>query len=173
MKKDNIILIGFMGCGKTGVGIRLSYKLRRTLIDTDKWIERKQNKSISEIFATEGEEVFRKMEKDCLFELLEKENGRIISTGGGLPTRVENHQFLKQLGRVYYLQVSPETVYERLKGDTTRPLLAGGDPMDKIRKLLEQRKPLYEACADVIIDVNDKTFQEILEEIAERENSGV
>ena len=83
--KNNIILIGFMGCGKTSTGIRLSYALRRTLIDTDKWIEKKQKMSISELFASKGEACFRKMETDCIRELIRTEDNRIIATGGGLP----------------------------------------------------------------------------------------
>ena len=81
--KNNIILIGFMGCGKTSTGIRLSYALRRTLIDTDKWIEKKQKMSISELFASKGEACFRKMETDCIRELIRTEDNRIIATGGG------------------------------------------------------------------------------------------
>ena len=87
--KDNIILTGFMGCGKTSVGIRLSYALKRTMIDTDKWIEKKQQRSVSDIFAEDGEEAFRQMETSCIRELIETENHRIISTGGGLPVREE------------------------------------------------------------------------------------
>lgn len=169
--KDNVILIGFMGCGKTSVGIRLSYALKRTIIDTDKWIERKQEMSISEIFASKGEEAFRRMEKECLLQLIESENGRIISTGGGLPVREENHALLKQLGRVYYLKVTPQVVYERLKGDTTRPLLQGLNPQEKIRELLVYREPLYEKCADYVIEVSDKSFDEIIAQIVEKEKN--
>ncbi len=168
-----MILIGFMGCGKSSVGIRLSYALKRTMIDTDKWIEKQQNMTISEIFASQGEAVFRQMETDCIRTLIEKENGRIISTGGGLPVREENHRLLKQLGRVYYLKVTPEAVYERLKGDTTRPLLQGNDPEQKIRELLAYREPLYEACADEVIEVSGKSFDEIIAEIEERERERV
>lgn len=164
-----MILIGFMGCGKTSVGIRLSYALKRTMIDTDKWIEKQQNMTISEIFASRGEAAFRQMETDCIRTLIEKENGRIISTGGGLPTKEENHKLLKQLGRVYYLKVTPETVYERLKEDTTRPLLQGENPEQKIKELLAYREPLYEACADEVIEVSEKSFDEIITEIEERE----
>lgn len=168
---DNIILIGFMGCGKTSVGIRLSYALKRTMIDTDKWIERKQGMSISDIFAAYGEEAFRQMETDCVRELIQTENHRIISTGGGLPVREENHSLLKELGHVYYLQVTPEVVYERLKGDTTRPLLQGDDPAGKIEKLLAGREQAYLKCADDIIEVSGKNFDEIIEEIVKKENS--
>lgn len=163
--KDNIILTGFMGCGKTSVGIRLSYTLRRTLIDTDKWIEKKQGKTVSEIFASEGEEAFRRMESECIRELIGTAEGQIISTGGGLPVRKENRKLLKKLGTVYYLEVTPECVFERLKGDTTRPLLQGENPREKIRELLEAREAFYQEGADVVIEVSAKSFEDIITEI--------
>ena len=85
--KDNIILIGFMGCGKTSVGIRLSYRMKRTMVDTDKWIEKKQKMTITDIFDTYGEDTFRRMETECLKELIQAADGQIISVGGGLPVR--------------------------------------------------------------------------------------
>lgn len=168
--KDNIILIGFMGCGKTSVGIRLSYQLKRTMIDTDKWIEQKQKMTVSEIFDAYGEENFRAMETQCLKELLKTTEHQIISVGGGLPMREENHELLKQLGTVYYLKVSPQTVYERLKTDTTRPLLQVENPKERIQSLMELRSPVYEKCADRIIDVSEKSFEEILEQIEKGES---
>ena len=165
--KDNIILTGFMGCGKTSVGIRLSYTLRRTLIDTDKWIEKKQGKTVSEIFASEGEEAFRRMESECIRELIGTAEGQVISTGGGLPVRKENRKLLKELGTVYYLKATPECVYERLKGDTTRPLLQGEKPREKIRELLEAREAFYQEGADVVIEVSAKSFEDIITEIVE------
>ena len=169
--KDNVILTGFMGCGKTSVGIRLSYALKRTIIDTDKWIEKKQERSVSDIFAEDGEEAFRQMETECLKKLIATENHRIISTGGGLPVREANHALLRELGRIYYLKVPPEVVYERLKGDTTRPLLQGDDPQKKKEQLMAMREPLYEKCADTVIEVSGKNFEEIIEEIVKKENS--
>ena len=163
--KDNIILIGFMGSGKTSVGIRLSYQLKRTMIDTDKWIEQKQKRTVSEIFAQSGEEAFRMMETDCLKELIRTADKQIISVGGGLPMKEENHALLRELGTVFYLSATPETVYERLKTDTTRPLLQVEDPEERIRTLLKRRAPVYEACADVVLDVSDRSFDEILEQI--------
>ena len=168
--KDNIILIGFMGSGKTSVGIRLSYQMKRIMIDTDKWIEQKQKMSVSEIFAAFGEEEFRRMETRCLERLMECADHHIISAGGGLPMRKENHPLLKELGKVFYLRVSPETVCERLKNDTTRPLLQVENPKERIRTLLLDRGPVYEACADVIIDVSELSFDEILENILENAN---
>ena len=163
--KDNIILIGFMGCGKSSVGIRLSYQLRRTMIDTDKWIEQRQKKTISQIFQESGEEAFRQMETECLKELIRTADRQIISVGGGLPMREENHELLKELGRVFYLKVTPETVYERVKNDTTRSLLQVEDTMERIRTLMEKRAPVYEACADVILEASDLTLEEITEKI--------
>lgn len=163
--KDNIILIGFMGSGKTSIGIKLSYQLKRTMIDTDKWIEQKQKRTVSEIFAENGEEAFRIMETDCLKELLRTADKQIVSVGGGLPMKKENHALLKELGTVFYLKATPETVYERLKSDTTRPLLQVKDPKERIRTLLERRAPVYKACADIVLDVSDKSFDEILEQI--------
>ena len=170
--KNNIILEGFMGSGKTSVGIRLSYALKRTMIDTDKWIEKM---SVSEIFDREGEEAFRKMETACLEELVRTCDNQIISLGGGLPVREENRKLLSRLGRVFYLKASPEVIYERLKTDTTRPLLQVDDPLKQIRTLLEAREDSYSSCADVIIDVSGRTFDEIIEQIKDnlKEKGGI
>ena len=165
---NNIVLIGFMGCGKTTVGIRLSYRLRRIVEDTDKLIEKKAGKSISDIFKDDGESCFREMETECLKELLNSKEERILATGGGLPMRRENHALLKQLGCVLYLRVSPECVYERLKNDTSRPLLQCEDPLDRIRSLLAKREPVYEETADLIVDVDGKEMEEIITEIVQK-----
>lgn len=164
----NVILIGFMGCGKTTVGLRLSYRLRRTVIDTDKEIERDEKRTISTIFTTEGESFFRDLETSCLKKLIAGTNNQIISVGGGLPVREENRRLLRELGQVFYLRARAETIYERLKGDTTRPLLQGEDPLTKIRTLLQERDPYYRETADVVITVDDKSFEEILREIEEK-----
>lgn len=165
MKKNNIVLIGFMGSGKTTVGIRLSYYLRKVIEDTDKLIEKKQGKSISDIFAEEGEAYFRQAETELLKELIQKRNNYIISVGGGTPVREENRPLLKELGTVVYFRVKPETVYNRLQGDTTRPLLQCENPLQKIEELLDARKEAYESCADIIIDVDDLSMDEIIERI--------
>lgn len=164
---NNIILIGFMGCGKSTTGIRLSYRLKRTLEDTDKRIEREQGMSISDIFALQGEESFRKMETRLL-ERMEKEPGaRIIATGGGLPVREENRILLGRLGRVVYLRARPETIYERVKNDAARPLLQGEDPLGRIRKLMAERAAAYEDAADLILDVDGMELEEVTRKIAE------
>ncbi|MCX4340209.1 MAG: shikimate kinase [Lachnospiraceae bacterium] len=165
---SNVILIGFMGCGKTTVGLRLSYRLRRTVIDTDKEIEREEKRTISEIFATDGESYFRDRETQSLRKLIDTAANQIISVGGGLPMREENRRLLRELGQVFYLRAEAETIYERLKDDTTRPLLQGENPLTKIKTLLQERDPYYREAADVVITVDGKSFDEILCEIEEK-----
>ena len=167
---SNVILIGFMGSGKTSVGLKLSYRLRRPVIDTDKEIEREEKRSISDIFATDGEPYFRDKETACLRKLLKDRCCQIISVGGGLPLREENRALLHELGQVFYLRASADTIYERLKHDTTRPLLQGDDPRSKISTLLSERDVYYRDAADVIVDVDNKDFEQILCEIEKQVN---
>lgn len=164
-EEKNPVLIGFMGSGKTTVGIRLSYRLRRPVEDTDRLIERREGLSISGIFAEKGEAWFRERETELLRELGERKHPCIYSVGGGTPVNPENRPLLKRLGTVVYLRAAPETVYDRLKGDTTRPLLQCDNPLERIRELIESRKKAYEACADVILDVDDMEIEEIADRI--------
>lgn len=163
--KNNIILIGYMGCGKTTLGKKVSFREKIALLDTDKMIEQKQGKAVYEIFDTEGETAFRQMETDCLKEIRGYSDRYIISVGGGLPLKEENRMLLKELGTVLYLRARPDTIYERLKNDTTRPLLRGDDPAGKIRTMIEVRGPVYEEAADAVIDVDEKSYEAIIGEI--------
>lgn len=161
----HIILIGFMGAGKTTVGKRLAVGLNAEFLDTDSCIEKKAGMAVSQIFETQGEEAFRAMETQMLRELLSYEEGCVISCGGGLPLREENALLLKRLGTVVYLEVSAATVQTRLSGDTTRPLLQGTDAAKRIEKLLLERRERYEAAADICICVDGKTPKQICEEL--------
>lgn len=161
----NVILIGFMGCGKSSVAVKLSYRMKQAVTDTDKLIEKKQGKTITEIFAQDGEEAFRDMETETLRSLKETAKNQIISVGGGLPVRAENRALMKEIGKVVYLRAKPETLYERVKDDAGRPLLQCDDPLQKIRELLDERKETYVAAADLIVDVDDKNYGQILYEI--------
>lgn len=149
----NIVLIGFMGSGKTTVGKALSEKCGREFLDTDALIEANEGRKISEIFAKEGEAHFRKLEYDVLNNLTEAKD-KIISTGGGIVTYPDNRGLLKKAGKVVYLRVKPETVVKRLEGDESRPLLMGDDKLSKVENLLSSRKAMYEEAADIIIDVD-------------------
>lgn len=165
-KRNNIILTGFMGSGKSTTGLGLSYRLQRPLIDTDKVIEKRERKSIRELFAARGENYFRERETELLRELKNERGERIFSVGGGTPLRAENAELLRELGTVVYLKVSAEAAYERLKGDTGRPLLQGEDPRGKIRALLQEREPLYRNAADIVIETDGKKTAQVVEEIA-------
>lgn len=164
---NNIILIGFMGCGKTSVGKYLSRMQEYHFVDTDKWIEDKEKKTIPELFASFGEAAFRQMETECIKELLTMKHqvSMVLSVGGGLVLKEENRQLLKQLGTIIFLDASVDTLYERLKKDTSRPLLQGGNPKERIITLLMERKAVYENCCDEVIQVDDKSFREIADEI--------
>ena len=165
----NIILIGFMGCGKTSVGKRLAESENMEFLDTDEWIEREQQTTISEIFETKGEAAFRNMETECLRQILEY-TGKpfVLSVGGGLPIREENRKLLLQIGHVVYLKASPEVIYKRLHNDKTRPLLQGMNPRGRIMDLMNARKNYYEDAAEYIIHVDDREFSDIIEEIKEK-----
>lgn len=165
IKKNNIILIGFMGSGKTTIGLKLSYKLQLAVEDTDKIIETRQKRTIKEIFATEGEGYFRKLELELLYEIRDSVSRKIYSLGGGTPIQLQNQSIMCQCGKVIYLRAKPETIYDRLKGDTTRPLLQCDDPLARIRELIDKRKFAYERCADYIIDVDEMDQAEIVERI--------
>lgn len=163
--RNNYILIGYMGCGKSTIGKKLSEILNIKLVDTDARIEERQGMTVSEIFATKGEPFFRDLETGTLQELLEEKESMVISVGGGLPLREENRRLLQRLGKVIYLKAEPETIYNRVKGDTTRPLLQTGNPMEKIREMLGQREEKYQAAADKIVIVDDKEISKIVYEV--------
>ena len=162
----NIILEGFMGSGKSTVSELLSEKLELELIDTDEAIEEAEGRKISDIFEQDGEEAFRDMETE-LMEMVVSDHMRetVISLGGGLPVREKNRELLKKAGKVVYLRTSPETVYDRLKGDDTRPLLKSDDPLTSIKELQDKRGKIYEEAADIIVDTDGKTPAEVADEI--------
>ena len=161
----NVILIGFMGAGKTAVGIRLSKKLGLDYIDTDQYIEEKEGMSISDIFAQKGEEYFRMLETSVIKELMQLEKPTVFSTGGGMPLREENAKLLKELGIVIYLKAEADTIYARVKGDTKRPLLQCDDPKKKIMDLLKERNPKYEAAGNYAVIVDGKDIQTVAQEV--------
>jgi len=161
----NVILIGFMGCGKSSIGKRLAEKIGYCYCDTDRMIERDCNKSISELFETEGEEHFRALETKTVKNLIGTVNNCIISVGGGLPIKEGNGKLLQQLGIVIYLKVTKDTIMKRLEYDKTRPLLASNDRDKKIDELLRYREPIYKSTADIIIEVDEKEFEQILDDL--------
>lgn len=156
-----------MGSGKTVIARRLSYQLRMCFIDSDHWIEDKQQRTISDIFQEEGETYFRQLETDCLKEILRTKGDYIISLGGGTPLQPSNLVLIKQLGTIVYLKVTPETIAKRLRKDKKRPLLQCENPLEKIENLLAERDPAYQKIADIVIQTDGKKFLEIINEIKE------
>ena len=162
----NIILCGMMGCGKTTVGKLLASD--RTWLDTDTLIEEKYGK-IPDIFAKHGEAHFRALERALVRELCERD-GLVLSTGGGLVLDSENVKLLKTKGLIVFLQAEKQTLFARLQADTSRPLLQAGSLSQRLDELLIARTPLYLQAADVVVNVDKKSPQEIVEEIIKKES---
>jgi shikimate kinase len=168
--KKNIILIGFMGTGKTAVGKALKKISEFPLIDTDELIEEQANSSISNIFKLHGEEYFRNLES-AVCKRLDKYSNTIISTGGGIILREENIKALKESGTVFLLTASPEEIYERTKRNKgQRPLLLVANPLQKIESLLDARNENYLKAKDHEINTVDRPVSSIASEIWEKYN---
>jgi shikimate kinase len=168
--KNNIILIGFMGSGKTSVGRLLADRTGYYFKDTDELIVDKEGREIEEIFHTHGEDYFRNLETELLETVMDDLDKTVLSTGGGIPVRDRNVNLLRKMGHIIYLRTSTSTIIKRLAGDTSRPLLQGDNPSEKVERLLSSRVPIYERAADIIIDTDDKSKAQIVNEIRRRLN---
>ncbi len=165
--KHNIILIGFMGSGKTCVGEYLAKKLTYGFWDTDQLIVERAGKSISHIFSFHGEEYFRDLETNLIKEMVPVLKDTVLSTGGGMPVREENSALLKELGFIVFLKTSKETTITRLQGDSSRPLLQGEELEEKVERMLALRTPIYEDTAHAIIVTDGRTVEDIALSIIE------
>ena len=165
----NIVLIGFMGAGKTSLGKTVSKMLGIPYLDTDHLIEDAEGMTVSEIFARKGEAYFRQKETALLGDLSKREGSYVLSVGGGLPLREENRPLLHEAGCVIYLKVGIDTLQRRLEKDTKRPLLHQGEGTlrEKISRILKAREPLYMEAADVVIVNDHKPFRLAAQEIAD------
>ena len=164
---NNLILCGFMGSGKTTLGKKLAEHFGMELIDTDAEIIKRENRTIAEIFESDGEGYFRAKETELIKELSERDN-LVISLGGGLAAKEENHPYLKAAGKVILLDCGIETTLDRIMGDSSRPLTKNGK--EDIINRYNFRKPIYERIADVIIDSSgdeEKTFNITLSAVEE------
>lgn len=161
-KNRNIILIGYMGSGKSTVGRKAARALEYTFLDTDALIEEQEGMTISKLFEEKGESYFREQESEMIRRLLNESRGKIIATGGGLPMKEGNGELLKELGTVIYLKAETDTLMKRLSGDTVRPLLQNVDLREKIDSMLAIRGPVYEQVADVILETDNMSFYEII-----------
>jgi shikimate kinase len=160
----NVALVGFMGAGKSTVGYLLAELLHYELIDTDKVIEQRTGRRISDIFATDGEPAFRALESALVREL-ESAQDTVISTGGGLVVNPDNLASLKRHSLVACLWASPQVIYDRVRHQSHRPLLQAPDPLAKITELLNARAPMYKQ-ADLLVGVDFRAPLETARHIA-------
>ena len=155
----NIYLVGFMGTGKTAVGLELAKKKKWPFVDLDELIELKEKRSIADIFSKKGETYFRKLERQALKEVA-KEKEFVVSCGGGIVTNEDNIKTMKESGKIICLSASPEIILERVKGHTHRPLMNVTQPKKQIEQLLKLRAPFY-AKADKVIDTSHLSVEEV------------
>jgi shikimate kinase len=164
----NIVLVGFRCAGKTSVGKALAERLKREFVDCDEYIERKTHLTIREIFDIAGESHFRSLEGDAIAELSTSED-RVIATGGGAVLRYKNIKNLKRNGVVFFLEVGPESAYQRISKDpktaTRRPRLTDKDPFTEIKEQVGFRKPYYLSAADVVIQTDGRALDDVVKEI--------
>lgn len=162
--RRHLFLIGFMGAGKSTIARTLHGLCGLEVLEMDAELERRAGMRVSEIFASQGEEAFRRMETD-LITSLGGETGCVVSCGGGVPMREENVRAMRSLGHIIWLTAQPETVLARVSGSHDRPLLEGHKDLPYIRGLLERRRPSYEAAADIAIATDGKTPRQICADI--------
>jgi shikimate kinase len=169
--RANIFLIGMMGAGKTTVGRLLARRLKLGFFDSDHEIERRCGVKVPVIFEIEGEAGFRARETQTLAELTALE-GIVLATGGGAVIAEENRRLLTARGTVIYLSAQPEELYQRVRHDRNRPLLATPDPLARLRELHAVRDPLYRTAADLVVETGAQSVQslarQILRKLADR-----
>ena len=165
--KDNLILIGFMGTGKTSLGKLLANRLGRGFVDLDQKIERDAGMTIPKIFELHGEKYFRELEKKAVREVSERKN-LVIATGGGTVKDAENVRLLKNSGVIICLTTEPEEIFRRTERRGERPLLDGGgeERIETIKKLLAEREIFY-SQADYTIDTTDWSPLQIMNDICD------
>lgn len=162
----NIYLIGFMGTGKSTVAKALVKRLRAKCVEMDQVIEAEQGMAITEIFEKYGEEHFRNLETELLRSFAEQDD-LVVSCGGGSVLREENAALMKAKGKIILLTASAETIYERVKDSTNRPVLNGHMNVEYIQGLMDKRSERYKTVADICIETDGKSADEICTEIIE------
>ena len=160
-----VVLVGFMGSGKSSVGRELARRFGVPFVDVDAWIESATGCRIRDLFAREGEPAFREREKAALREVLSVK-GCVIATGGGAFVDEENRVLLRSYAPVVYLDAAVETLLGRLAADLGRPLLRGGDREEVVRELLSRRVPGYRT-ADVTVPTDGRTVEEVAGQVAD------
>lgn len=162
----NIVLIGYRGCGKTTVGRLLARRLARTFVDTDALIEQQAGISIAEMFTTQGEKDFRHRESAAIHTVAQQAS-QVIAVGGGAVMDPQNAQQLQATGTLIWLTAPAQVLWERISQDptTTRPDLTPTGGLPEVRQILAQREPTYRAVADLILNTDHQTLDQVVEAI--------
>jgi shikimate kinase len=162
--KRNIVLIGLMGAGKTTIGRRLAQRIQWPLVDTDQVIESRCGTTVATIFEVEGEAGFRRRETKVLSEIMSN-GGQIVTTGGGAPIQPDNRPLIAQ-GYVVYLHAQPRQLWQRLRQDTSRPLLTQSkDPKATLEALYQTRDPVYRDLASVVVSSSQGSPSQVVSQV--------
>jgi shikimate kinase len=170
MTARHLVLVGLMGAGKTTVGQRCAELLDRAFVDTDQLIEANARMGVADIFAEHGEQEFRTLERDAIADACASPEPLVIACGGGAVVDAENRRQLRAHGVVVWLRASPAELGARVGADTgaDRPLLAGAaSPAATLERLRAQREPAYEAAADVQVDTEGRTVDEVADAVVQ------
>jgi shikimate kinase len=164
---EHVLLIGMMGAGKTTVGQALAERLGRPYIDSDEQVQRNTGRTVPEIFEQDGEAAFRAEEKRALAEAVAGDEPAVVSVAGGAVLDPGNRRLLREGGTVVWLRAAVETLASRVGTGEGRPLLPADDPEKSLRRIYEGREEIYTALADVVVDVDDLSPEEVVERIVE------
>jgi shikimate kinase len=164
MGHSNIFLVGMMGAGKTTVGRALATRMKREFVDTDRLLVDRTGVPVTTVFEIEGEEGFRRRESAILREICEDDE-RVVATGGGIVLDEENWRVMRESGTVVYLRARLESLWERTRHDSSRPLLATANPRERLAELLKQREPLYRAAAHIIVDSGPQSAAKLVNRV--------
>ena len=165
--EGSLILVGMMGAGKTTVGRLLARHLKRSFYDSDEEIERRCGVRIPVIFDIEGEAGFRARETQVIAELCALDNA-VLATGGGVVLAEGNRRIIAARGIVVYLHARPPHLWQRVRHDRNRPLLANADPRKRLELLYAERDPLYREVADLVIDTGRQSVQTLVKDLLAR-----
>ncbi|MGI6685052.1 MAG: shikimate kinase [Bacillota bacterium] len=160
----NVVLIGFMGTGKSAIGRVVARLLDYKFVDTDQMVEEVTGLSINQLFRKYGEIRFRSEEALAINKLMGKDR-MVIATGGGMTLNPENAKKLKELGVIVLLTAKPEIIQERVSRKNTRPLLRKGKTLESIKNLIAEREEAYNRCADITVDTSSRDIEESAEQV--------